>query len=388
LEAGSISAETSEEAFKHCAAIIGIPVKNEQEYIGDCLRALSSQTGKHSYGLVLLLNNCTDETPAIVNHFAATLPIPISVIAIELPTQMANSGYSRRISMEKAALLAHPGAVLMTTDADGRVPDNWVEANLTILSRGIDAVAGRAELDPTDAAKIPQALHDDDARECRYGQLLDEIYMLLDPDPADPWPRHNEHSGASIAVTLEAYRKAGGMPVVSPGEDRAFVEALKKTDARIRHAPEIAVTVSGRISGRAIGGMADTIRRRLFRQDIFIDDQLEPVCHALKRAMLRRAFRAAWKNPTRTAVESVAGGLSLDLAILVRLMSFEYFGTAWAEVERDSPVLVRRPVLVSDLGTQTTKAISTLSSLRKEIPPTMQSTHRYDNAPFGVEEMA
>jgi hypothetical protein len=178
------------------------------------------------------------------------------------------------------------------------------------------------------------------------------------------------------------------MPIVSPGEDRAFIEALKKTDARIRHAPEIAVTVSGRIFGRAIGGMADTIRRRLFRPDIFIDDQLEPACDAMKRATLRQLLRAAWKNPTYTAIESVARSASLDGARLSRLMSFEYFGAAWAELERDSPVLVRKPVLVSDLGNQITKAISILSSLRKEIPPTMQSAHRYGSVLFGVEELA
>jgi glycosyl transferase family 2 len=388
LEAGPISAETSEEAFKHCAAIIAIPVRNEQDYIEDCLGALSSQTGEYSYGLVLVLNNCTDETPAIVNHVAAKLPIPICVTSIELPVQMANSGFSRRIAMEKAALLARAGAVLMTTDADGRVPDNWIESNLSILRHGIDAVAGRAELDPIDAAKIPKTLHEDDALECHYGQLLDEIYMLLDPDPADPWPRHNEHSGASLAVTLEAYRRAGGMPVVSPGEDRAFFEALRKIDARIRHAPEIAVTVSGRIIGRAIGGMADTIRRRLFQRDIFIDDQLEPAADAVKRATLRRAFRAAWKNPTRAALESIAGSVSLDRATIGRLMSFEYCGAAWAELERSSPVLIRRSVLVSDLGNQMTKAVSILSCLRKEAVPTTQSTHRYDNALFGVEEVA
>lgn len=141
------------------------------------------------------LEQLTDETPAIVGRLANKLPIPICVISVKLPPDMANSGYSRRISMEKASSLARAGAALMTTDADGRVPDNWVETNLRILSHGIDAVAGRAELDPIDAAKIPNALHDDDALECRYRQLLDEIYMLLDPDPADPWPRHNEHSG-------------------------------------------------------------------------------------------------------------------------------------------------------------------------------------------------
>jgi hypothetical protein len=69
-------------------------------------------------------------------------------------------------------------------------------------------------------------------------------------------------------------------------------------------------------------------------------------------------------------------------------MSFEYCGAAWAELERNSLVLIRRSVLVSDLGNQMTKAFSILSCLRKEAVSTPQSTHRYDNALFGVEEVA
>jgi hypothetical protein len=108
--------------------------------------------------------------------------------------------------------------------------------------------------------------------ECGYDKLLDQIHALLDPDPFDPWPRHTEHSGASLAVTLEAYRRAGGIPPMAVGEDRAFAEALRRVDAHIRHAPTVRVIVSGRIIGRAAGGMADTICRRLTRPDEMLDE--------------------------------------------------------------------------------------------------------------------
>jgi len=42
--------------------------------------------------------------------------------------------------------------------------------------------------------------------------LLAELEGWLDPDPADPLPRHHQHFGASLAVTVDAYRRAGGLP--------------------------------------------------------------------------------------------------------------------------------------------------------------------------------
>lgn len=129
--------------------------------------------------------------------------------------------------MEKAAALAHEDAVLLTTDADGRVPADWIKANLAIIESGVQVVAGRAEIDPSEAKNIPNVLHEDDARECYYGRLVGEIDALLDPDPSDPWPRHNEHSGASLAVTLPAYRIAGGIPLVSPEKIERLLKRLK-----------------------------------------------------------------------------------------------------------------------------------------------------------------
>jgi hypothetical protein len=43
------------------------------------------------------------------------------------------------------------------------------------LRRGADAIAGRIEIDSVEAALIPPRLHEDDARECAYADLLDQI---------------------------------------------------------------------------------------------------------------------------------------------------------------------------------------------------------------------
>ena len=77
-----------------------------------------------------------------------------------------------------------------------------------------------------------------------YGRLLDEIASIVLPDPADPWPRHREESGASIAITVEMFRRIGGLPSRPSGEDRALIEMLRSLDALVRHDPHISVTVS------------------------------------------------------------------------------------------------------------------------------------------------
>jgi hypothetical protein len=77
------------------------------------------------------------------------------------------------------------------------------------------------------------------------------LESLLDPDPADPWPRHLDHFGASLACTPEIYRLSGGLPCVTPLEDVAFVDAMRRCDARIRHSVRVRVQTSARFDGRA-----------------------------------------------------------------------------------------------------------------------------------------
>jgi hypothetical protein len=298
------------------------------------------------------------------------LSFRLHIVEREFPPEQAHAGQARSLALRLAAEIVCPDGVLLTTDADGQVAPDWLVTNMSALRSGADAVAGRAHIDPVEAARIPAHLHDDDARECHYGTLLDEIDWLVDPDSFDPWPRHTEHSGASIAVTCAAWRRAGGMPALDLGEDRAFFTALRRVDAVIRHDPAVRVMVSGRIDGRARGGMADTIRRRIGRQDELLDDQMEPAADRLRRATLRAACRTAWAG--QACSYELAAGLALPSTELRDFLSADFFGEAWNAIELASRRLRRERVARRDLAQETDNASAILEALRAALQATRE----------------
>jgi GT2 family glycosyltransferase len=347
---------------------VAIPLRNEEDRIGGCLDAVFGQT-EPPHHIVLLINNTTDRSAEIARRVAARQPASghaprLHIIERDLAPGEANAGTARRLAMDAAADLVGPGGAILTTDADGRVPRHWVAGNLTWLRAGMDAVCGMAAIDPLDEARIPAHLIADDAVETRYTQLLDEIDSRLDPRPHDLWPRHTHCSGASIAVGAAIYRAVGGVPVAAHGEDRALIAALDRRDCKIRHDPALEVTVSGRMVGRAEGGMAATIARRMLAQDRWADDRLEPPEAAARRARLRAEARRAWAGRLGPGSLSVA----LDLAPddLGRMMRSAWFGAAWAAIEAASPTLRPTPIAMADLAAGVRAAERLLAGLTME----------------------
>jgi GT2 family glycosyltransferase len=332
--------------------VIAIPVKNEVDRIASCLAALAAQL-KPPDAAVLLFNNCNDGSEAEAERISRNLPFSVRMISVRLAPNQANAGNARRLAMRHALNIAGSRGVLLTTDADAVVGHDWVSRNIAALAAGADVVCGRVVVDPVEARAIPAHLHADDQLESELLDLLDEIAFALDPEPHDPRPRHVQASGASLAVSTEMFRRVGGVPKVASGEDRALVHALGLKDARVRHDVGINVVVSGRLDGRAPGGMADTISRRMRQQDEYADDLVEPAADAYRRADFRRRLRAAWMS-------SRAGSFPIDLAADLRLapsrlsliLSEPFFGTAWDHVQRESPLLPRRLVRFFDLPRQ------------------------------------
>ena len=204
-------------------AIAAIPVRDEEDRIEACLDALLAQrdlSGRplppDALGLVLLLNNCSDRTAAIARGRLAASGAPFALVNVALPPSQANAGFARRLALDLAALWLERAdrrdGVLLTTDADSRVPPQWLARNLAAIHAGCGAVAGRVTLEPAEEGLLPQALMRRTARENAYEQALLALSARIDPIAHDPWPNHWSASGASYGVTLDAYRAIGGLP--------------------------------------------------------------------------------------------------------------------------------------------------------------------------------
>ena len=347
-------------------AVVAIPACNEEERVSACLAALAAQSGlaADTLGILLFLNNCTDRTASIVA--AAALPCPLRVI--ECTHRQASAGWARRCAMEAAAAWLGSGArndgVLLTTDADSCVGEDWVARNLAALDAGASAVAGRLALDAYEAARLPPALHLRGQRESAYEAMLTEICARLDPEPGNPWPCHWSKSGATIAVTLKAYEAVGGMPAQPTGEDHAFIDAIIARDLVVRHDPGIVVTTSGRLEGRATGGVADTIRLRCEVPESPCDERLEPALRVVMRRRLRCQLRLMWEVEGLRETRKWAPPLGISDALARQIASASFFGEAHAAIQASSPRLRYEPLRPRQLPVQMLIARTLLSLLR------------------------
>lgn len=348
-------------------------MKDEARHIQACLAALATQVTTNmrpiaagSFGVVLLANNCRDESPQIARSMARELPYLLRVVERNLPRAQAHAGGARRAAMDfaDAWLLEDrsPEGVILTTDADSRVPANWIAANLAAIRAGADAVLGRVALDEEGAA-LPAALHQRGRLESEYEELLCEISSCLDPAEHNPWPHHSTISGASLSVTRQMYRRAGGLPCVPLGEDKAFISMLLRLDGRLRFSPEIEVVTSGRTNGRAPGGVADTLRLRAENPEAYCDESLEPFRIAVKRARWRGQLRTIWRGGFEGTAWPAGPGFPRSLHR--HFSASATFGAAWAAIENECPALVRRFLIPSDLPAQIAGASRALQYMRK-----------------------
>lgn len=364
-------------------AVVAIPARNEARHLPACLEALADQRTPAGtpvppslFEAIVFANDCSDGTAEAARALAPTLPFRLAVVEGSLAAHAAHAGEARRVAMDLALArleaMAAPGSAILTTDADSRTPPNWIERNLAAIDAGADAVLGRLALDE-DSRSLPEALHRRGALESEYEALLTEVFATLDPVRHNPWPHHATISGASVAVTADAYRRIGGLPRVAVGEDKALVAELLRRDARLRFDNAIEVVTSARLDGRAAGGVADTLRLRARAPDALCDEALEPYRAAEMRARWRGRMRTLWADRAGASVRAAAERLAIPASAAERMAHEDAFGAAWAIAEQTSPFLLRRRLRPSDLPREIAAARQGLSCLR---PRTLRKTPR------------
>jgi len=296
-----------------CEVCVVVPVRNEEELLEECLKSLAVQVdlegralNLNRFEVILLANNCSDHSVAIARRFSLQHPnFRLHIVERVLPPTEAYIGRVRQMLMDEAyhrfaslglAGLGSKTGIIASTDGDSQVSPTWIAATLVEISRGVDAVGGRIIADSVSCNALEprvkmRYLQGDD-----YHQLKIELESFLDPNPYDCFPRHAQHYGASLAVTAQMYRQAGGMTAVRTPEDVEFYRALLRVGAKFRHSPLVRVTTSARQTIRTEGGFAAQLNEWAIASQQNQPFLVEPLGAIEARAKTQRQLRHLWER--------------------------------------------------------------------------------------------
>ena len=237
--AGPDAADAADAADAVAVIHVVVPARDEAVLLPACLDALAAALDHVrrvrpdvEARLTVVLDTCRDESTAICRGRGVDL-VEVSV---------GNVGAARAAGTARAAALAVAGGVapgrtwIACTDADSRVPTDWLTDQLAVAegdgaTTGADVVLGRVEPDDTAPSEVVarwHVLHDDG--------------------------RVGVH-GAHLGFRLSAHDAVGGLAPLAEREDLDLVERLLSAGARYGAARAPVVT-SSRLAGRTPGGFA------------------------------------------------------------------------------------------------------------------------------------
>ncbi len=325
-----------------------VPARNESRNLRKTLDALRLQTDIDGvplnpliYEVLLLVNNSSDKTFAIAKNYQKKYSgFPLHIAGVHLPASKANIGFVRRILMDEAyRRLTESGnrnGIIASTDGDTFVDTCWVYYIIKEISNGCDAVGGRIL---TRSHRSNARLYH--LRDVAYRSLLARAESIIDPEEHDPWPRHFQYFGASMAVTCSTYQLVGRLPQVPYLEDNAFHQALQRMDVRIRKTPAVKAYTSTRLSGRVKVGFSEQLKKWSGYIKHGHTQEVEPAEAWLvkfrSRQMLRQCRESYLKDgfyDVKT-LQSVAEALFLKHDWLHKeLITNQYFGLLWEKVRK------------------------------------------------------
>jgi hypothetical protein len=227
----------SQRGARRTVAAVGVvlPVHNEEKLLPGSLHALelavAALPASISCRVAIVLDHCGDASSAIAHAWGARFG------AFVLPQECGSVGMARRAGGQ--ALLSlwsgeDPASIwLATTDADSRVPQDWLAVQLEAYVSGADMWAGRVQV----------------AEESATARRWTQRYST-ERDPVH---------GASLGFSAALYAQLGGFASLRTGEDRDLHHRAMKAGFRIAYDLRAAVTTSSRRKGRAPGGFADVL---------------------------------------------------------------------------------------------------------------------------------
>jgi len=199
---------------------IVIPAYNEEDRIALCLGAFENQDTAESFEVIMVNNASADRTVEIAKKCASKINLKI------ITEPKKGRGSARRRGFLEAR-----GEIILSTDADCHVPNDWISRMASAL-RNSDAVAisGSFQVEGLSPVKafIFRVVQSCAARMYR-------IYF-----------RHWWLNGFNFGIYKKVYDEAGGFnPNLNAQEDIDLSMKVSKL-GRIQYLPEIKIFFSGR----------------------------------------------------------------------------------------------------------------------------------------------
>ena len=236
-------------------AVVVVPAKDEEALLPGCLEALGAALDRweqhHAQGsaavVVVAADGCDDATAEVARRARRSDP---RIHVLELPPGEGGVGRARAAAARHARGLFPdvPGERLWlaSTDADSRVPADWLPAQTTTAGEREALVLGTVDV----------LLQDDDPGAQARSAALEAWQAEY---------RHREGHphvhGANLGLPWSLYEAAGGFPAVREHEDVGLADAVRALgEDRVIATDRGRVATSARLTGRTPGGFSGFLR--------------------------------------------------------------------------------------------------------------------------------
>jgi len=227
---------------------IVVPARNEEQSIAATvasIREALSNCRLLGAWIVVVCDSCTDRT--------ASFAVRALGDAGEIIERQAGCvGAARALGVEAVAMrfknIPKDRLWIANTDADTTVPTDWISRQLPFADKGWAAIAGIVRVDSIDG---------------EHGSIVDRAlanYTVgLDGG-------HTHVHGANLGFRADAYVSVGAWRNIPLAEDHCLWTRLQAGKWPTLSTVDVVVTTSGRLTGRAAGGFADTLRANLAKE--------------------------------------------------------------------------------------------------------------------------
>jgi cellulose synthase/poly-beta-1,6-N-acetylglucosamine synthase-like glycosyltransferase len=207
----------SDESYRPDVSII-VAARNEEEYIGDCVRSLLLlDYPPEKLEIIVVNDSSTDQTGTILDAFSAHPLLKI------LSTSHAHGNLHGKTNAVATGINHARGEIVMLTDADCVVQPSWVKETVRYFGPATGIVGGFTLL--KSRGIIDRV------------QCLDWFFLFGIASATAGWNIPLTVIGNNFAIRREAYLQTGGYENIpfSVTEDFALVQAiLQRTDFTIR----------------------------------------------------------------------------------------------------------------------------------------------------------